>query len=232
MADKKRLDALLSNLGYCSRRGVKFFVREHEVCVNGKRVSDQPIKVSHSEVTVDGEPLDAESVTILMNKPSGFICSHDDGGKLIYSLLPQRWQQRNPKIATVGRLDADTTGAILLTDDGELNHSLTSPKKHISKVYRATLAQPLRGDEAEIFASGTLMLNGEKTPCMSAKLTVIEPTVAELEIFEGRYHQVKRMFAAVGNRVTALHRVSFGEFCVDELAIGEYKILHPQEDKK
>ncbi len=200
--------------------------------MNGKRVSDQPIKVSHSEVTVDGEPLDAESVTILMNKPSGFICSHDDGGKLIYSLLPQRWQQRNPKIATVGRLDADTTGAILLTDDGELNHSLTSPKKHISKVYRATLAQPLRGDEAEIFASGTLMLNGEKTPCMSAKLTVIEPTVAELEIFEGRYHQVKRMFAAVGNRVTALHRVSFGEFCVDELAIGEYKILHPQEDKK
>ncbi|HRF56984.1 MAG TPA: 16S rRNA pseudouridine(516) synthase [Campylobacterales bacterium] len=222
---KKRLDALLSNLGYCSRRSAKFFIKDNEVCVNKIRVFDLSLKVFHHEVTVDGEPLDPENLTILLNKPSGFICSHDDGGKLIYSLLPDRWQRRNPKIATVGRLDIDTTGAILLTDDGDLNHSLTSPKKHISKVYQATLSEPLKGDEADIFASGELMLNGEKTPCMSANLKVITPNVVLLEIFEGRYHQVKRMFAATKNKVIELHRASFGEFCVDDLNVGEYRVV-------
>jgi 16S rRNA pseudouridine516 synthase len=222
---KKRLDALLSNLGYCFRKSSKFFLRSAKVCVNNTRVFDQTLKVFHDEVTVDGERLDPAIITILMNKPSGVVCSHDDMGKLIYSLLPDRWQLRNPKIATVGRLDVDTTGAILLTDDGELNHSLTSPRKQISKVYQATLATPLRGDEADIFASGTLILNGEKSPCAPAKLKVVEPNIVTLEIFEGRYHQVKRMFAAVGNKVTVLHRLSFGEFAVEDLGSGEYRSL-------
>ena len=90
-----------------------------------------------------------------MNKPDGVVCSHDDSGKLIYSLLPLRWQNRNPKLSTVGRLDRDTTGAILLTDDGILNHKLTSPKSNISKIYKVTLAHPLRGDETTIFRSGS-----------------------------------------------------------------------------
>lgn len=97
--------------------------------VNKIRVFELSLKVFHHEVTIDGEPLDPESLTILLNKPSGFICSDDDGGKLIYSLLPDRWQRRNPKIATVGRLISTPQALILLTDDGDLNHSLTSPKK-------------------------------------------------------------------------------------------------------
>jgi 16S rRNA pseudouridine516 synthase len=160
-----------------------------------------------------------------MNKPSGVICSHSDAGVLIYSLLPQRWQNRNPKVSTVGRLDADTTGAILLSDDGELNHKLTSPKSDVLKVYEATLAQPLRGDEADIFASGELMLHGEKKPLQSAKMEVITPTLVRLEICEGRYHQVKRMFGAVGNRVAALHRVSFGEFSVEDLKPSQFRVI-------
>lgn len=224
---KKRLDALLSNLGYCSRKDVRYFCRKNEVCVENARVFDPTMKVYHSSVTIEGEPLDPQTITILMNKPSGLICSHNDAGELIYSLLPSRWQLRDPKISTVGRLDVDTTGAILLTDDGELNHSLTSPKKRISKIYRATLAQPLRGDEVAIFSSGTLMLNGEKSPCESANLKIIAANVVTLEIFEGRYHQVKRMFAAVGNKVTNLHRVSFGEYAVDDLQSGEYRLLPP-----
>lgn len=221
----KRVDAHLSNLGYCTRSEAKKFLSKNVVSINGVRVFDVREKAHHSDITVDGEKLDDETLVLLMHKPSGVVCSHSDGGVLVYSLLPLRWQRRNPKIATIGRLDADTTGAILLTDDGALNHKLTSPKSDVVKLYEATLAQPLRGDEAEIFASGTLMLHGEKKPLLPAKLEVVSETIVRLEICEGRYHQVKRMFGAVGNRVVTLHRVRFGEFSVEDLKAGEYKIL-------
>lgn len=221
----KRVDAHLSNLGYCTRSEAKKFLSKNVVSINGVRVFDVREKAHHSDITVDGERLDDETLLLLMHKPSGVVCSHSDGGVLVYSLLPLRWQRRNPKIATIGRLDADTTGAILLTDDGALNHKLTSPKSDVAKLYEATLAQPLRGDEAEIFAGGTLMLHGEKKPLLPAKLEVVSQSVARLEICEGRYHQVKRMFGAVGNRVVALHRVRFGDFSVEDLKAGEYKIL-------
>ncbi|MDD2653225.1 MAG: pseudouridine synthase [Sulfurimonas sp.] len=221
----KRVDAHLSNLGYCTRSEVKKFLSKNVVSIKDVRVFDVREKAHHIDITVDGEKLDDETLVLLMNKPSGVVCSHSDGGVLVYSLLPQRWQRRNPKIATVGRLDADTTGAILLTDNGVLNHKLTSPKSDIAKVYEVTLAQPLKGDEAEIFANGTLMLHGEKKPLLPAKLEIIDEKKVRLEICEGRYHQVKRMFGAVGNKVVALHRVRFGEFGVEDLEAGEYKIL-------
>jgi 16S rRNA pseudouridine516 synthase len=221
----KRIDAHLSNLGYCTRSEVKKFLKKNLVCVDGIRVFDVTQKAYHNDVTVENEPLDNESLLILMNKPSGVICSHSDGGVLIYSMLPLRWQRRNPKISTIGRLDADTTGAILLTDDGELNHKLTSPKSDVAKVYEATLAEPLKGNEADIFASGELFLKGEKKPLLSAKMEILSPLHVRLEICEGRYHQVKRMFGALGNRVVALHRVSFGDFSVENLKLGEYKTI-------
>lgn len=221
----KRVDAHLSSLGYCTRSEAKKFLSKNLVCIEGVRVFDVRQKAYHSDITVNDEKLDDERLVILMHKPSDSICSHDDDGALIYSLLPERWQRRNPKISTIGRLDADTTGAILLTDDGELNHKLTSPKSDVVKVYEATLAEPLRGDETEIFASGSLMLRGEKKPLLSAKMEIMEPTIVRLEICEGRYHQVKRMFGAVGNRVVALHRVRFGEFSVDGMEPSEYKII-------
>lgn len=220
------MDAHLSSLGYCSRSEAKKFLSKNLVCVDGVRVFDVRQKAYNNEITVDGERLDDECLVILMNKPSGVVCSHDDAGVLIYSLLPPRWQRRNPKISTVGRLDADTTGAILLTDNGALNHKLTSPKSEISKVYEVALAEPLRGDEAEIFASGNLMLNGEKKPLKSAKMQIINPTLVRLEISEGRYHQVKRMFGAVKNRVVALHRVRFGEYGVEGLEPSEYRVIN------
>ncbi|MDP2893063.1 MAG: pseudouridine synthase [Sulfurimonas sp.] len=221
----KRIDTHLSNLGYCTRSEVKKFLKKNLVCVDGTRVFDATQKAYHDDVTIENEPLDNESLLILMNKPSGVICSHSDGGVLIYSMLPLRWQRRNPKISTIGRLDADTTGAILLTDDGELNHKLTSPKSDVAKVYEATLAEPLKGNETEIFASGELFLNGEKKPLLSAKMEILSPLHVRLEICEGRYHQVKRMFGALGNRVVALHRVSFGDFSVENLKLGEYKTV-------
>lgn len=221
----KRVDAHLSSLGYCSRSESVKFLKTHSVCIEGTRIFEGSKKAYHSQITVDNEPLDPQTITILMNKPKGFVCSHSDGAKLIYSLLPLRYQRRNPKISTIGRLDADTTGAILFTDNGELNHKLTSPKSTISKVYEVTLAQNLRGDEEAIFASGTLMLNGEKKPLLAAKMQILSPMLVRLEIFEGRYHQVKRMFGAVGNRVIELHRVSFAGYSVEDLSQGEYKLL-------
>jgi len=221
----KRIDAHLSSLGYCTRSEAKKFLRIFEVLVKDERVFDPSLKVYHDDIKIDKEPIDAETITILMNKPDGFICSHNDAGSLIYSLIPQRWNRRNPKISTVGRLDVDTTGAIILTDDGDLNHKLTSPKSDIIKIYEATLAEPLKGNEAQIFASGELMLNGEKKPLLPAKLEVITSTQVRLEIVEGKYHQVKRMFAAVGNRVVKLHRLNFAGFEVEDLKEGEYKFI-------
>lgn len=221
----KRIDAHLSSLGYCTRSEAKKFLKIFEVFVKDKRVFDVSLKANHEDIFINNEPLDAQTITILLNKPSGYICSHNDAGSLIYSLLPQRWNRRNPKISTVGRLDVDTTGAIILTDDGDLNHKLTSPKSDVIKVYEATLAEPLKGDETQIFASGELMLNGEKKPLLPAKLEIITSTQVRLEIVEGKYHQVKRMFAAVGNRVIKLHRVSFAGFQIDDLKEGEYKFI-------
>ena len=221
----KRVDAHLSSLGYCTRSEAKRFLRMNEVCVNDTRVFDVRIKAYHDDIKVNKEALDAETITILLNKPAGVICSHNEEGTLIYSLIPSRWNNRNPKMSTIGRLDIDTTGAIILTDDGALNHRLTSPKNDVTKIYEVKLAQPLKGDEAEIFVSGELMLNGETKPLQPAKLEVINPKLARLEICEGKYHQVKRMFASTGNKVMNLHRLNFAGFEVDDLKEGEYKFL-------
>jgi len=224
---KTRLDKLLSSLGYCSRKEVSKLIREGIITHAENLPLKHDTKVSHDEVYFEGEPLDpSQGMVILMHKPTGLICSHDDGeGKLVYNLLPPRWRLRDPKISTIGRLDKETSGLLLLTDDGALLHRLTSPRHHVAKIYKATLDRALNGNEAEIFASGTLMLNGEKTPCLPAKLTIIDETHVTLEITEGRYHQVRRMFAAVGNHVTALHRCSFGDLTLGDLKKGEYRIL-------
>lgn len=228
---KQRLDQLLTSLGYASRSESKKLITSGVVTVDGKRVTKSDFKAFHHEVLFDGEPLDSQQgMVILMHKPVGLVCSHDDGeGQLVYNLLPPRWQRRDPKISTIGRLDKDTSGVLLLTDDGALLHRLTSPKHHIPKLYEVTLDRPLRGDEEELFASGTLMLNGEKTPCLPAKFTVIDETHVTLEITEGRYHQVRRMFAAVRNHVTALHRSSFGDLRLGDLKEGEYRLLGDTE---
>jgi 16S rRNA pseudouridine516 synthase len=132
-------------------------------------------------------------------------------------------------MATVGRLDADTSGLLLLTDDGALNHRLTSPRSHVPKTYVATLAEPLRGDEAARFASGTMRLQGEDTPLLPAQLEVLGEREAALTIREGRYHQVRRMLAATGNHVVALRRTSLGTLLLGGLPEGSWRVLAPVE---
>jgi 16S rRNA pseudouridine516 synthase len=211
-----RLDRLLSNLGYGTRSQVQQMLRAKRVVLDGAALDDPAARIALTpdlteRMTVNREPLDPPPGLVLMlNKPSGVTCSHKEAGPLVYDLLPPRFRLREPALSTIGRLDKDTSGLLLITDDGALLHKIISPKSHAPKRYLATLESPLRGDEAEIFASGALMLEGEDKPLLPATLEAVSPTSAYVAVTEGRYHQVRRMFAAVGNHVVALHRDRIG----------------------
>ena len=216
----------LANLGYGSRKEVAWMFREGRVTDADGEVLYADDVVPHEAVRVDGEPLDPpQGLLLALNKPTGVTCSNKDAGRVVYDLLPLRFRLRNPALSTVGRLDRDTSGLLLLTDDGQLLHRIIAPKSSVPKVYRATLAQDLRGDEAALFASGTLMLDGEKAPLLPAGLEPIDARNARLTLHEGRYHQARRMFAAVGNHVVALHRERIGGLALDGLPEGEWRIL-------
>ncbi|WP_269717061.1 pseudouridine synthase [Caulobacter sp. NIBR2454] len=232
-----RLDRLLSNMAYGSRREVQAMVAAGQVVLDGKPLKDagQRIAVTAdlpTRMTVRGKPIDPPApLTLVMHKPLGVVCSHKEDGTRIYDLLPRRWTLRDPAISTVGRLDKDTSGLILLTDDGPLLHKIISPKQHVPKRYRVTLDRPMGGDEGATFAAGTLMLEGEDKPLLPAELEVLSPTEALLTIHEGRYHQVRRMFAAVGNHVNALHRDRIGTLALPEdLEPGQWRVLTPQDE--
>jgi 16S rRNA pseudouridine516 synthase len=163
---------------------------------------------------------------LLLHKPTGLVCSHDAGeGPSIYSLLPDRWRQRNPVVTSIGRLDKDTSGLLLLTDQSPLVHRLTSPKHKVPKVYRATVDHDLSPDLVPLFASGTLMLTGEKEPCAPAELRILTPREAEITLTEGRYRQVRRMFSAHGASVLTLHRERFGPLELGDLPAGQWREL-------
>lgn len=223
----RRLDQLLSNLGYCSRREARGWIDGGHVEIAGELADDPGEKVAPALVRVDGEPLDhPDGLLLLMHKPVGLVCSHDGReGPSVYGVLPPRWQRRNPPVTTIGRLDKDTSGLLLLTDQSALVHRLTSPKHKVPKIYRATLDADLPPSLGELFASGTLVLRGETEPCAPAELRVLGPREAELTLIEGRYHQVRRMFASQGCEVLTLQRVRFGHLELGELAPGTWREL-------
>ena len=227
-----RLDRLLSNLGYGSRREIEQMAKAGRIILDGKPVPDGAAKITLARdlpdrMTIGGRPNDPPPGLILMvHKPLGVTCSHKEAGGLVYDLLPQRWLRRDPAISTVGRLDKETSGLLLMTDDGALLHRIISPKAHVAKRYRVTTARPIDTHDDAIFASGTLLLEGEHKPLLPAELEVLSANEALLTIHEGRYHQVRRMFAAVGNHVEALHRDRVGGLSLpDDLAAGEWRLM-------
>lgn len=227
-----RLDRLLANMGYGSRRDIQQWVKAKAIFLDGEPLtdSDQRIAVTPElsrRMLVRGEPLDPPPGLILMlHKPLGVTCSHKETGPLVYDLLPDRWRLRKPAISTVGRLDKDTSGLLLMTDDGALLHRLISPRGNTLKRYCATLARPLRGDEAAVFGSGTMLLESDDKPLLSATLEIIAQDQAHVTLTEGRYHQVRRMFATVGNHVVSLHRDRIGNLDLPlDLAVGTYRLL-------
>lgn len=237
-----RLDRLLANMGYGSRKDIQNLVKTGRVLVDGAAVSDAGARIAVSRdlsgrMTVGGQPLDpVPGMALLLNKPLGVTCSHKDAGALVYQLLPLRWRGRKPPISTIGRLDKETSGLLLLTDDGALLHRAIAPKSKVAKRYRVALARRLRGDESGALAAGTLMLEGETKPLLPVEMAVADDEgtpdepVVYVTLMEGRYHQVRRMFAALGNHVAALHRDRFGGLRLpDDLPPGEFRVLDEGE---
>lgn len=231
-----RFDKLLANMGYGSRREITGMAYSGRITMDGVPVNDVDGRIALTadlvdRIRVDDGALDPlPGMVIMLHKPLGATCSHKEAGTLVYDLLPNRWMRRDPKISTIGRLDKETSGLLLLTDDGALLHKVISPKQQVAKRYHVTLDRALRGDEAAIFADGTLMLESETTPLLPVEMEVLGEKTARVTLHEGRYHQVRRMFAAVGNHVTALHRESVGGLALPgDLAAGKFMLL-TQED--
>jgi 16S rRNA pseudouridine516 synthase len=218
-----RLDKFICDCTGLTRTQAGKSIRQGLVSING-----EPVKQAARQVELDGEPLQLIGPRyIMLHKPAGYVCANDDPEHpIVFTLLDEPLVER---LHTVGRLDLDTTGLLLLTDDGQWSHRLTSPKHHVAKTYRVWTADPIPTEAIAQFAAG-VMLRGEKEPTKPAQLELVSANEALLTIHEGRYHQVKRMFAAIGNKVERLHRERIGELQLpSDLELGEYRALNQQE---
>lgn len=228
----ERIDKVLSNMGFGSRREIKDKIKKKVVFVNGNVVKDVGLKVNPYEdrmVIEEEEVVYRKFIYLLMNKPQGVIsATTDKNDQTVVDLLPFDYKTFDP--APVGRLDKDTVGLLLLTNDGELNHKLLSPKYHVDKVYYAYLEKEATEEDIQAFEKGVVLGDGYK--CMPAGLTIDEEDKKEVHVtlHEGKFHQVKRMFHARDNEVTYLQRVSFGPLTLDEsLEEGEFRELTKEE---
>ena len=226
-----KLVKLLANLGYGSRKEVLRLIKSGAATDDQGAVLGDNDLPPHPRILFRGEPLDPPApLVVMLNKPDGYTCSSEDPGSTIYDLLPERFAHRNPALNPIGRLDKDTTGLLLMTDDGKLLHKIIHPKAACWKVYHVHLDRPLLGHETELFASGTLLLHSETKPLLPAKLQVLGEKEALVTLHEGRYHQIRRMFAAAGNHVLDLSRISIGGLKMPaDLAEGDWRILTPDE---
>lgn len=219
-----RLDKILSKSGFGSRKDVKKLVNSGRVTVKGKQVSDSGIKAEPEDILVDGSPVFyREFIYVLMNKPQGVISSTEQGRtKTVIDLLDEDLQSYSP--FPVGRLDIDTEGLLLITNDGPLAHDLLAPKKHVDKTYYAKIEGKVTEEDIQKFKDGLDI--GEDKPTLPATLKILKSDdVSEIEvtICEGKFHQVKRMFKAVGKEVVFLKRIRMGNLTLpDTLKTGEY----------
>lgn len=224
----KRVDQILSQCGYCSRREAVGWIKRKRVwTLAGEPVTSPAQKVDPSQILVDREPIDhPEGILVMMHKPQGHVCSHSEReGPSVFDLLPEQWLLRNPKPMSIGRLDRDTTGLLLITDLGSLVHRWTSPRQSIPKVYQVTVDRPLEQDLIPRFAQGDLLLAGEDKPCLPAQLQITGAQTASVTLTEGRFHQVKRMFTHFGYQVGSLHRSQIGCLTLGDLPVGQVQDL-------
>ncbi|NMB95120.1 MAG: rRNA pseudouridine synthase [Clostridiaceae bacterium] len=233
MGNFQRLDKILSNSGYGTRKEVKQLVRQCKVTVNGIIAVDSAMHVNPetSVIDVGGERLYyREFIYIMMNKPAGVIsATFDDKLKTVIDLLPDKYKTFNP--FPVGRLDMDTEGLLIITNDGELAHMLLSPKKRVPKTYYALIDGMATEKDVSDFNEGIILDDGYKT--LPAQLKILKQgdiSEVEIQIFEGKFHQIKRMFEAVGKRVRYLRRISMGNIELDgNLKTGEFRELNKEE---
>ena len=232
---KERIDKIISSRGIASRSEAKLLVKKGQVTLNGIIVTDSSVKAGEDDViSVNGEVISRERyVYIMLNKPEGVVSATDDKRyKTVVDIIPDEFRRRN--IFPAGRLDKDTTGFCLVTDDGEFAHNILSPSRHITKTYIARLASPIDFEEGKRrFEEGVVLKDG--TVLLSAKLMLIEDSETPLYkvvIKEGKYHQIKRMFASLGSKVIELKRIAMGGLALDEsLKPGEARLITPEELK-
>lgn len=168
----------------------------------------------------------------MLNKPAGYTCSRKDPGAVVYDLLPERFLARKPSFSSIGRLDKYSSGQLLFTDDGDLLHRIISPKSTVAKHYHVTLANDLRGDEAEIFASGTFCIGSDIEPLKPAQWSAEDARTGRIILHEGRFHQIRRMFETLGNEVITLHRFKTGALDLSDVEEGEWKTLTAADIRK
>ena len=226
----ERLDKILSATGKWSRREVKLLVKQGRILVDGRPAAapEQKVDPAAMEITVDGADIGYRRFTYLMlHKPAGVLSAVEDKRQqTVLDLLPQELQRQG--LSPVGRLDKDTEGLLLLTNDGDLTHRLLSPRYHVDKVYYARVEGPLESSDCQAFAAG--MTLGDGLECMPAGLEILGPDEALVTLQEGKFHQVKRMLAARGKPVLYLKRLSMGDLQLDEgLQPGEFRHLTAEE---
>lgn len=228
----ERLDKIIASQGQYSRSDVKKLVKQGRVTLDGIAVKSSDIKADPEKavIAIDGRVLGYKKhIYIMLNKPKGVISATEDPTQpTVIDLVPK--EMRREGLFPAGRLDGDTTGFVLITDDGDFAHRILSPKNHIMKTYIATLQRELTDEDAEAFRNGIELKDG--TLCLEAEVKALAGTVpmAQVRICEGKYHQVKRMFAALGNKVLELRRVKMGELSLDEgLPEGQCRELTEEE---
>lgn len=217
-----RIDAILTRFGYCSRREAARWIRNGRCRVGERVLKSGSEKANPEDVTIDGKFVEfPRGLYVAFCKPTGYTCSHSEEGSLIFELLPQSWLRRNPVASTVGRLDKETSGLILISDDGDFIHRMTSPRYHVPKTYAFETATPVPHEAIALFSSGEMMLEGENKPLLPAELTMQSECCGTLVLHEGRYHQVRRMLYAVGAPVISLRRIAIGSLSLDVLQLSE-----------
>ncbi|AJP10100.1 TPA: rRNA pseudouridine synthase [Clostridioides difficile] len=235
MAKKQRIDKILSNLGYGSRSEIKKYCKQGSVVVNGSEVSNPGTQVDteNDEILFNGEEvIYREYIYLMMNKPDGYISATTDKyDPTVLDLIDLSYLAFEP--FPVGRLDKDTEGLLVLTNDGKLSHRVLSPKKHVPKTYYAKIDGVVTEEDVEAFLEGVVLDDRYKT--MPSQLNILksdDESEIELTIHEGKFHQVKRMFESVGKKVVYLKRLSMGNLKLDEsLELGEYRELTDEEVK-
>jgi 16S rRNA pseudouridine516 synthase len=224
-----RLDKFLSHATGASRSQAHIWLRHKRIRVN------EALCTASAHTLADGDEvfLDDEKISLpiegywMLHKPQGVVCANRDGQyPTVIDLISDQLAPDNLQIA--GRLDVDTTGMVLITTDGQWNHRVTAPKKHCQKIYQVQLSQPLSADAQNQLSDG-LWLQGEKKPCMPAELHALDEINYLLAIYEGKYHQVKRMMAAVDNQVIKLHRLAIGGVSLTNLAERQFRALTHSE---
>lgn len=214
----ERIDKIISSQGQYSRSEVKKLIKGGRITLNGRvlKSSDEKADPDSCVIAIDGKPLGYKKhIYIMLNKPQGIVSATDDRDhKTVIDLVPKELKRAG--LFPAGRLDGDTVGFVLITDDGDFAHRILSPKNHIMKTYHATLQRPVTQADIDAFINGIELKDG--TLCLEAQVKPLDSDepMAEIKICEGKYHQVKRMFAALGNKVVYLKRVKMGELCLDE----------------